>query len=44
MGESVFKGTIVAEGSFAHGVFGKHARPEGQSELNPLSDKEFHKY
>ena len=44
MGESVAKGSIVAEGSFAHGVFGKHARPEGQSELSPLSDIEFHKH
>ncbi len=44
MGESVTKGSFVAEGSFAQGVLGKHARPVGHSVLNPLSDTEFHKH
>ncbi len=42
VGESVAKkGSSVAEGSFEHGVFGKHARPVGHSELNPLSKDNF---
>jgi hypothetical protein len=36
MGEIVANGWRVAEGSFAHGVFGKQARPDGHSELDPL--------
>ena len=39
VGGSVTNGSSVAEGSFAHGVFGKHARPEGHSELSPLSKR-----
>ena len=42
VGESVAKkGSSDAEGSFEHGVFGKHARPVGHSELNPLSQANF---
>lgn len=41
MGLIVSKGSSVAKGSFAQGVFGKQARPEGQSELNPLPKENF---